>query len=406
VARLHDRYVLFYPMRIVGAYFLVLIIALHVGQFEAWNPYYAVLMGVLLVHPHFVFLLTRLGAPDRARIEFVAFLVDSFFLGLVVHLNAFSLLPSLILITVALVNGLAVGGFKRMLYSGLALGFGIVAPMAFVGPNYDPKNAFGVNLACSVFLFVYFNFFAYSAFNRSALLVDSQHQLREQKATLEIEKMRSDRLLLHLVPAGLAGELEREGRLEPTVFDPVTMLAVRLDGFSAAVDAPAEQEPKEALELLTHCYQGFDAIVDRHGLEKLKTLGELYLAIAGLPRPEGARTAAEGAVAAVEAALEVRDFLADLAFRRQAAGQFIPEARIAVHSGKVLGGLVATARLSYDVWGTTVTTLLRLVAEAPPGQVAVSDATRFLRGSDAARAGRALDAPPDPTVWTGKTARS
>jgi class 3 adenylate cyclase len=124
-----------------------------------------------------------------------------------------------------------------------------------------------------------------------------------------------------------------------------------------------------------HCFKAFDAIFGRHGFEKLKTMGDVYIAIAGIPK-----ASALDASSGIDAALEIRQFLADLNESRRAAGRLVLEARIAVHTGRVVGGIVKTEKMSYDVWGSTVKVLLRLLQEARRGQVLVSDATRRLAG--------------------------
>jgi class 3 adenylate cyclase len=244
---------------------------------------------------------------------------------------------------------------------------GILVPMAFLGLNFDPRNAFGVNLACSMFLFVYFNGFAYSAYNRSALLEQSRQELREGKATLEIEKMRSDRIHLNVVPMGLAAAFQRDGRIEPTVFPRVALLAVSFRAFSAILD----RDPGESLSFLAHCFQAIDAIAARHGLEKVKSMGDLYVAVAGLPR-----STERDSANAIRAAIEIRDFLADVSDRRRATDLVMPDPRIAVHAGSVVGALVDSEKLAYDIWGAVVPTLLRLHLEARPGCVLVSELAR------------------------------
>jgi class 3 adenylate cyclase len=368
--RLLDRYVLFYPMRVVGASFLILIIFLQSRQVGGLDPFEWLLIGYLLVHPHLVYLLVRRYGYNRERIERVAFLVDAFLIGLVVQLTSFSPLPSLILVTVVLVNGLAINGFRQMGISALALLLGIAVGAAFGGFAPASEKSVGVDVACSVFLFVYFNFFAYSAYNRSALLEESQRALREQKATLEIEKARSDRLRLNLVPAELAKELERDGKVRPSEFDPVTLVAVEICDLAATLE---QHGIEEALAHLSHCFQAFDAISDRFGLERIKALGGLFLAVAGLPRLEP-----DHAMRALCAGIEMRDFLADLQASRRAHQQFAFQARIGVHSGRVVGGLVQSSKLGYEVWGRAVTTVLRLTPLASAGQVVMSDATREL----------------------------
>jgi class 3 adenylate cyclase len=369
-----NRFALFYPLRIVGAYFVVFIVSLYSLLFNGFTPYRLLLIGVFLVYPHFIRYFAWKYPHDRLKIELRAFLLDSFLFGLIVHLIGFTAVPSFALITVGLVNALAVSGFRQMFFSAVTLVVGIAVSMLFGGINFSPNNVISIDVAASVFLFVYFTFFGFSVYHSNALLARSRTELREQKALLEIEKLRSDALLLNLVPIGIAAEMKDAKRVDFTVFDPVTLLAVDFCGFSRTLES---QEPKEVLAHLLHCFKAFDAIAGRHGFEKFKTLGDRYLAVAGVPRGRDG-----DAAAGVEAALEMRQFLTDLNVSRRAHGKFLLEARIAVHTGSVLGGVVETDKMSYDLWGDGIKTLLRLLEEAPIGQVVISEATRRSAGEE------------------------
>jgi class 3 adenylate cyclase len=367
-----DRFALFYPLRIVGSYFIALVIGLYSLQVDQVTPFRLFLIGLLLVYPHVARYFAWRHSQDRLKVELRAFLVDSFLVGIVVHLTGFTPLPSFALITVALVNALAVNGFRQLLYCTAALIAGVAISILFGGVNLNPKGAVALDIAVAAFLFVYFMFFAYSVYNSNALLARSRTELREQKAILEIEKQRSDGLLLNLVPTEIAAILKQAKQVEFEVFDPVTLVAVDFCGFSKTLEF---EEPTEALQHLMHCFKAFDAIAGRHGFEKLKTMGDVYVTVAGIPR------ARDGdAEAGINAALETRQFLADLNESRRAHGKFTLEARIAVHTGGVIGGVVSTEKLSYDIWGPAVKMLLRLLEDARAGQIVISEATHRLTG--------------------------
>jgi class 3 adenylate cyclase len=223
-----------------------------------------------------------------------------------------------------------------------------------------------------VFLFVYFMFFAYSVYIGNALLARSRTELREQKAVLEIEKQRSDSLLTDLLPARIAEKIQGVKRVEPADFDPVTLIAIDFSDFVKTLETHGE---KRVLAHLMHCFKAFDAIAGRHGFEKLRTTGDIYIAVAGVPEP-GERDAASG----IEAALEIRQFLDDLDQSRKAHGEFTVDTRIAVHTGRAVGGTVDTEKMSYDLWGGATKVLLRLLKGAPRGQVVISDVTRRAAG--------------------------
>jgi len=368
------RFAFFYPLRIVASYFIVLIVSLYSRLFDGFTPYAALLIGFFLVYPHVIRYVTWKYPQDRWKIERRVFLIDSFVVGLAVYFIGFNPVPSFALITVALVNALAVNGFRQMFFSALGLVVGIAVSMIFGGVHLSLHSAVAIDVAGSVFLFIYFTFFGFSVYSSNALLARSRTELREQKAVLEIEKLRSDALLLNLVPTGIAAEMRDAKRVDFTVFDPVTLLAVDFCRFSRTLDS---EEPKAVLAHLLHCFKAFDAITGRHGFEKLKTLGDRYLAVAGVPKG-----CDSDAAAGIKAALEIRQFLADLNVSRRAHGKFVLEARIAVHTGRVFGGVVETEKMSYDLWGDAIKTLFRLLEEASIGQVVISEATRRVTGEE------------------------
>jgi class 3 adenylate cyclase len=152
----------------------------------------------------------------------------------------------------------------------------------------------------------------------------------------------------------------------------VVLVAIELRHLSSAL---ASQPAEDVVSYLTHCFKAFDSIVDRFGLEKLKTIGDTYIAIAGLPTP-----GAHDGVASVEAALAMREFLDDLTESRRAHGAFVLDARIAVHAGSVVAGIVETSKLSYDVFGGAMKTLFTVLRSCNDNEVAVSDAARRLAG--------------------------
>jgi len=143
----------------------------------------------------------------------------------------------------------------------------------------------------------------------------------------------------------------------------------------------------EALAHLMHCFKAFDAIADRFGMEKLKTMGDIYIAIGGLPAP-----ASGDAASGIRAAWAVREFLSDLAESRRAHGASVLDARIAVHAGSVIGGIVETSKLLYDVFGEAMKTLFGLLRGCEDGAIVISEDARRLAGEVSERPG--LDAAP------------
>ncbi len=115
MSALLQRFALFYPMRLVGTTFMIVVTTLYAWQFDRFDAMYFALVGVLLVYPHVVQSFARKDPQQRQKIEMRTFVFDSFMLGMVVQSAAFTPLPTFVLVTVGLVNALAVNGIRQML---------------------------------------------------------------------------------------------------------------------------------------------------------------------------------------------------------------------------------------------------------------------------------------------------
>lgn len=193
-------------------------------------------------------------------------------------------------------------------------------------------------------------------------------ELRAQHELLEQARARSDALLRNILPGPVA---ERLMRGEPVIadgFEQCTVLFADIVGF---VELASERAPIEVVKLLDQIVSAFDHLVERHGLEKIKTIGDAYMAVAGLPapRPDHAQAAAEMALDMLQVIDEVR-----------LHGALALEVRIGLHSGPVVAGIIGTKKFSYDVWGDTVNVASRMQSSSTPGRVQISEATLRLLG--------------------------
>ena len=196
--------------------------------------------------------------------------------------------------------------------------------------------------------------------------------LRQQKHSntlLSVEKKRSDDLLLNILPAEIAEELKEKGKTEARHFDQVSILFTDFVNFTETAE---RLSPTELVAELHTCFSAFDRIMKRHGLEKIKTIGDAYMAAAGLPVPDAAH-----AQKCVRAALDVRDFIEE---RHRQGGPF--EIRIGINSGPVVAGIVGIDKFAYDIWGDTVNTAARMEQHGKAGQVNISQSTYALIRSD------------------------
>jgi class 3 adenylate cyclase/soluble cytochrome b562 len=196
-------------------------------------------------------------------------------------------------------------------------------------------------------------------------------ELGELYAALETEKERSEELLLHILPRPIATRL-RSG--ETPIADDIpeaTILFADLAGFTALSSTMVAVEIVEMLDLL---FSRFDALAERYGLEKIKTIGDGYMVAGGVPDPRP-----DHAVAVAEMALAMEDATVIATRALGVLGQPL-RVRIGIHTGPLVAGVLGTNKLIYDVWGDTVNIASRMEKYGEPGRVHVSAATRALLG--------------------------
>jgi len=179
---------------------------------------------------------------------------------------------------------------------------------------------------------------------------------------LEAERAKTEELLYNVLPQEVAARL-KAGEAVADSFSDLTVVFVDIVGFSRLAKRLA---PGRLVRLLNTFFSAADRCAERHGIEKVKTIGDAYLAVAG-----GMGSAGGDSRAAVAFA---RDLIADVAAMGGEGGIAL-EVRIGIHTGPVVGGVIGSSRLAYDYWGDTMNIASRLQGVAPPGGVAVSEAT-------------------------------
>jgi adenylate cyclase len=190
-------------------------------------------------------------------------------------------------------------------------------------------------------------------------------ELGHLNARLNAEKAKAERLMLNILPAPIAAELMRTGRVEPVHFAAASVLFTDFTDFTRRTE---ELPPAELVSELDECFSFFDGVVLHHGLEKLKTIGDSYMCVGGIPVPD-----ARHATNSVSAALEIRDFVRARAASK--AGGVGWDIRIGINTGPLLAGIIGRAKFSYDVWGDTVNLASRLETSAVPGTINISAST-------------------------------
>lgn len=189
-----------------------------------------------------------------------------------------------------------------------------------------------------------------------------------QAVIISREKKKSEALILNILPAKVAEDLKKTGRTEPERFENVSILFSDIVGFTSI---SSTLDPHRLIHELNDIFTRFDAIMDTHGCQRIKTIGDAYFAISGLPDPDP-----DHAAKIVRAA---KDMLVCLEERNRKE-ELHWEIRVGVHTGPVVGGVVGVKKYIYDVFGDTVNTASRMESNGAPMRINISEQTREALG--------------------------
>ncbi|MCW3120915.1 MAG: hypothetical protein JWQ38_407 [Flavipsychrobacter sp.] len=194
-------------------------------------------------------------------------------------------------------------------------------------------------------------------------IIESFHsKMIDTQFSLEKEKEKSESLLLNILPTEVIDELKETGHSKARLFNHVSVL------FTDFVDFTSISEhltPEDLVSEIDICFKAFDAIMEKNGLEKIKTIGDAYLAVCGLPMEDEFH-----ARKTVTAAIEIMEFIKK---RNQEGGPF--EIRIGINTGSVVAGIVGVKKFAYDIWGDTVNTASRMQQNSDIGKINISGST-------------------------------
>jgi adenylate cyclase len=181
-------------------------------------------------------------------------------------------------------------------------------------------------------------------------------------------------LLLNILPADIAEELKIHGKAEARDFDMVSILFTDFKGFT---EASAKLSAQELVGEINVCFEAFDGIMAKYEVEKIKTIGDAYMAAGGLPVPTD-----DSIKNTVLAALEMQAFITKRKTEMDTAGKPAFEMRVGIHTGPVVAGIVGVKKFQYDIWGDTVNTASRIESNSEAGKVNISQATYELVKDD------------------------
>ncbi|MCZ8154625.1 MAG: adenylate/guanylate cyclase domain-containing protein [Leptospira sp.] len=184
---------------------------------------------------------------------------------------------------------------------------------------------------------------------------------------LNIERKKSDSLLLNILPESIANELKVSNSVIPMRYESISILFTDMAGFTKVAE---QMTPEELVEELHIYFHGFDTIIKQHRMEKIKTIGDAYMAAGGLPK-----TNRTHAIDSVLCGLEFQRFMADHKEIRQMQNLPVWELRLGIHTGPAVAGVVGSDKFAYDIWGDSVNTASRLESSGIVGEVNISQAT-------------------------------
>ena len=174
-------------------------------------------------------------------------------------------------------------------------------------------------------------------------------------------------MLLNILPESTAEELKTLGRSLPRRYDKVAVLFTDFKGFTKITET---MPPEQLVDSLSRFFAGFDDIMRKYGLEKIKTIGDAYMCAGGIPDP--LESASERLIDAAREMLELTEIINQ---EKREMGQDIWGIRIGIHTGPVVAGVIGNYKFQYDIWGDTVNLAARMEASGEPGKINISETT-------------------------------
>jgi class 3 adenylate cyclase len=191
--------------------------------------------------------------------------------------------------------------------------------------------------------------------------------IHKSRAIIQKEKDISEGLLLNILPAEVAEELKTKGKSDAKHFDLATILFSDFKSFTSIAE---KLSPTELVEEINYCFKAFDGIMTKYGIEKIKTIGDAYMAAGAIPHMNTAT-----ALDVVYAALEMQEVIE--ARKKERTQNHMPafEMRLGINSGPVVAGIVGVKKFQYDIWGDAVNIASRLETSGEVGKVNISQST-------------------------------
>lgn len=192
-------------------------------------------------------------------------------------------------------------------------------------------------------------------------------QLEVARVELQAEKAKSEALLLNILPEVIAARLHDGEKINIDAFEEVSVLFSDIVGFTRM---SALTSPQDLVDILNEIFSEFDRLALIHGVEKIRTIGDGYMAVAGAPVPQS-----DHAQRVVQMALDMQKFMRDRSIKK---GDDALQLRIGINTGAAAAGVVGTTKFHYDLWGDAVNTASRMESLGKPDNIQIAEPTYML----------------------------
>jgi class 3 adenylate cyclase len=345
--------------------------------------------------------ISRTDAVRMRDAEYRNLYMDAFLGGCFMSLYGFSLWQTQAILAVLCANNMSLGGVGLFARGFAAMLVGVGVTIAVVGFHFQPYSSVVGSVSAVAFTFAYIVFTNYVTFRQARSLIaarkksEQQRQeilrqseilaeqareielantkLQEKNLEIETERAQSERLLLNILPSSIAARLMGGEQLIADRFDHVTVMFADIADFTTI---SATIRPEELVGLLDTVFSAFDAIANTYQLEKIKTIGDCYMLVGGLPEPQS-----DHCERVARAALDIHNATQEL----NSLLDVQLSLRIGIHTGPVVAGVIGRTKFAYDLWGDTVNTASRMESHGKAGAIHISQEVRdALAGSAAA----------------------
>ncbi|WP_299454721.1 adenylate/guanylate cyclase domain-containing protein [uncultured Microscilla sp.] len=201
----------------------------------------------------------------------------------------------------------------------------------------------------------------------NVLLSQKNDEISQQRDVIEIERQKSEGLLLNILPRQVAEEYKTKGRVDIRNYERVSVMFTDFKGFTKISE---KMPPEEVVEELNYCFSTFDEITDKYQIQKIKTIGDAYMCAGGIPDPNTTNP-----VDVVLAGLEIQFFMKQRREEKQKAGEDYWQCRLGVNTGDALSAVIGKSKFTYDIWSDTVNTASRMENSGEVGKVNVGQNT-------------------------------